>query len=69
MYTRYRFVQYAAVCHYRLFVYISGVPDWMKPCHRVENGGGKKNVDSCICSISCEEPEVLGDRKKWPDKI
>jgi hypothetical protein len=29
MYARYRFVQYAAVCHYRPFVYVSGVPDWV----------------------------------------
>ena len=33
MYARHRFVQYAAVCHYRLFVYVSGVPDWVKPSH------------------------------------
>jgi len=28
-------VQYAAVCHYRPFVYVFGVPDWKKLCHRV----------------------------------
>ena len=33
MYTPYRFVQYAAVCHYRPFVYAYGVPDWVKPCY------------------------------------
>jgi len=32
MYARYRFVQYAVICHYRPFVYVSGVPDWVKPC-------------------------------------
>jgi hypothetical protein len=31
----YRFVQYAAVCHYRLFMCVYGVPDGVKPCHRV----------------------------------
>jgi len=35
MYARYRFVQYATVCYYRPFVYVYGVPDWVKPCHRV----------------------------------
>jgi hypothetical protein len=35
IYARYRFVQYAAVCHYRPFVYVSGEPDWEKSCHRV----------------------------------
>jgi len=35
MYARYRFVQYAAICHYHPFVYMSGVPDWVRPCHRV----------------------------------
>jgi hypothetical protein len=35
MYARYRFVQYAVVCHYRPFVYVSIVPDWVKPCHRL----------------------------------
>ena len=35
MYAHYRFVQYAAVCHYRPFVYVYGVPDRVKPCHRV----------------------------------
>jgi hypothetical protein len=29
MYARYRFVQYAAVCHYRQFEYVSGVSDWV----------------------------------------
>jgi len=28
-------VQYAAVCHYRPFAYVSGVPKWAKPCHRI----------------------------------
>jgi hypothetical protein len=35
MCARYRFVQYAALCHYRPFVYVSGVPDWVKTCHRL----------------------------------
>ena len=35
MYARYRFVQYAPVRHYRPFVYVYGVPDWVKPCHRL----------------------------------
>jgi len=35
MCARFKFVQYAAVCHYRPFMYVSGVPDWVKPCHRV----------------------------------
>jgi hypothetical protein len=30
MYARYRFLQYAAICHYRPFVYVSGVHDWVK---------------------------------------
>jgi len=30
MYARYRFVQYAPVRHYRPFVYVYGVPDWVK---------------------------------------
>jgi len=34
MYAHYGFVQYAAVYHYRPFVYVSGVPDWVKPWHR-----------------------------------
>jgi len=34
MYACYGFVQYAAVCHYRSFVYVYGVPDRVKPCHR-----------------------------------
>jgi len=38
MYARYIFVQYVAICHYRPFVYVSGVPDWVKPCHRVIEG-------------------------------
>jgi len=33
MFARYRFVQYAAVCHYRPFVYVSGVPDWETRFH------------------------------------
>ena len=37
MCSRYRFVQYAAVCHYPLFVYVSGVPDGVKPCHRLHD--------------------------------
>jgi hypothetical protein len=35
MYARYRFVQYTAVCRFRPFVYIYGVPDWVKPYHKV----------------------------------
>jgi hypothetical protein len=35
MCARYRFVHYAAVSHYRPLVYVSGVPDWVKPCHRL----------------------------------
>jgi len=30
MYARYRFERYAALCHYRQLVYVSGVPDWVK---------------------------------------
>jgi len=35
MYARYRFVQHALVYHYRPFVYVYGVPDGVKPYHRV----------------------------------
>jgi len=36
MYARYKFLQYAAVCHYRPFVYVYGVTDWVNPCHRLK---------------------------------
>jgi hypothetical protein len=42
MYARYRFVLYAAVCHYRPFVYVYGVPDGVKPCHRVFTQSGTR---------------------------
>jgi hypothetical protein len=35
MHARYRFVQYAAVCHYCPFVCVYGEPDGVKTRHKV----------------------------------
>jgi len=37
MYAHYRFEQYAAVCHYCPFVYVSGAPDSMTRFHPVKH--------------------------------
>jgi len=58
MYARYRFVQYAAECHYRPFVYVYGVPDGVKPCH------GKFDWHSVSCQVEFDWDNTLRKLKE-----
>jgi hypothetical protein len=48
MYVRCVFVQYAAVCHYRRFVCVSGAPVWLRSDRIVEFTLQQKK---CLCIV------------------
>jgi hypothetical protein len=59
MYARYRFVQYAAVCHYRPLVCASGVSDWAKPC-QVYNERTSTDLNLVTAYSTVHEPPEDG---------
>jgi len=68
MYVRCVFVQYAAICHYRRFVCVSGAPVWVSSSHTAQTHNERTSTESNLVTAQSTAYEPPEDGRKCGPK-